>query len=109
MIISRDHFIELVIGFLEGDEECARAMADAYTKKKPIWEKDEWIYVKDIEMCLKGIYKIHKKGGFDDFRSVKRLILDEEDRTESISDCWIRERIRDCRTSLEGLRFVRTE
>ena len=99
-------FIELLIGFVEGDEECVKAMADAYTKSKPLWKNDEWLYVKDIEMNLKEIFKIHQQGNFDNFKSVKRFILNEEDTIDSISDSWVRDKLRDCRSSLSHIHLV---
>lgn len=103
MTLSKSEFIDVLIGFVEGDEACVKVMEAAYTKKQPIWAKDEWIYVKDIEMSLKGIYKIYKRGDFENFRSVRDYILSSEDQTALVSDSWARDRLRDCRVSLENI------
>ncbi len=106
MTLLKADFIELLIGFVEGDEECVNAMTDAYTKLQRLWGKGEWVYVKDIEMSLKEIFKMHQRGEFGDFRSVKECILNEEGNMDSISDPWVKEQLRSCRFSLSQLRLA---
>lgn len=102
MKISNEALIEFLICFIEGDSESERLMEDAYKGTKKIWEKREWIFVKDIEMCLKGINKTLSTSGFSSLSEAGRFILSDDD-VSLVQDVWVRERVIECRNSLSEL------
>jgi hypothetical protein len=104
MRINKKDFVEFLIGFIGGDPECEKMMEAAYKRSQPIWEREEWIYVKDVEMSLKGINKTLETSGFSSLFEVGEFILGGKDE-KSVENNWARERIADCRRSLSELDF----
>jgi hypothetical protein len=102
MKITNEALVEFLIRFIEGDSDSERMMEDAYKGTKKIWEKNEWIFVKDIEMCLKGIKKTLSTSGFSRLSEVGQFILSNND-LNSVQNVWVRERIKECRSSLAEL------
>ncbi|MGK0173906.1 MAG: hypothetical protein ACI9AT_000268 [Ulvibacter sp.] len=104
MRMKKKDLVEFLIGFIGGDSECAKKMEAAYKRSQPIWEREEWIYVKDVEMSLKGIHKTLETSGFSSLHQVGEFILSGKDE-KSVENNWVRERIADCRRSLSELDF----
>lgn len=103
MKITNEALIEFLVCFIEGNPDNERMMEEAYRGTKKIWEKDEWIFVKDVEMCLKGINKTLSTSGFTCLADAGRFILSDAD-ASVVQNTWVRERIIECRSSLAELR-----
>lgn len=102
MNVTKEELVEFLVRFVQGDSESERMMEAAYKGTKKIWEKNEWIFVKDVEMCLKGINKILSDSGFANLRDVGRFILSDSDEN-LIKNDWVRDRVVECRNSLSEL------
>lgn len=102
MVISGTELVEFMVGFLAGDPESVRRMQDAYKGACKIWEQSEWIFIKDLEMCLKGINKVLTDSGFSSLSDVGNFILSDSD-ASAIKNAWVRNKIVECRCSLAEL------
>ncbi|MBV2130507.1 hypothetical protein [Arsukibacterium indicum] len=103
MKISKTNLLDLLLDYIDGKSEAVKRISEAYKTKNTIWSNDEWIYVKDVEACLKSMKKIHQQGEFDQFVNVKQLLLDKKCQTDVIEDVWIKNRLLECRASLQSL------
>ncbi len=102
MNITKEALVEFLVHFVQGDADSEKMMEAAYKGTPKVWEKSEWIFVKDIEMCLKGINKIINDSGFENLEEVGRFILSDSDEY-LIRNPWVRERVVECRNSLAEL------
>jgi len=102
MNITNEALVEFLVCFIEGDADSERMMEEAYRGTKKIWEKEEWIFVKDVEMCLKGINKTLLTSGFTSLADAGRFILSGAD-VSVVQNTWVRERIIECRSFLREL------
>ncbi|MGI5308371.1 hypothetical protein [Rheinheimera sp. WS51] len=102
MNISKLELIALLFDYVNGIETANHKMAEAYKNENRIWSNDEWIYVKDIEVAFRAMKKLHSKGDFKYFPHIKEILLNQES-IYNINDCWLRERILDCKQNLSTL------
>lgn len=103
MNISKFELIDLLLGFVNGNENASNKFAEAYKNKNLIWSNDEWIYVKDIEASLKSMKKIYEKGEFEQFSRIEEIILGPSAALDSIEDSWLKRRTLDCRENIKNL------
>jgi hypothetical protein len=101
--MTKKDLISLFISFAEGDAEAVRTVSDAYSGKLKIWNADEWIYVKDVEKSIKGLYRLYKSNEFDDFPGLENYLINDVCALEGVENDWARNRVLDCRHSLSNI------
>jgi hypothetical protein len=103
VLISKTDFLDLILAVLNNDTIAVKRMELAHKRQDPIWENAEWIYVKDTEVCLKGLHKLHQDGKFNQFINIQQLILDANISLDEIDSDCIKSKIIDCRNNLMEL------
>lgn len=101
-MLNKRTLLELLWGVVIEDPAALAMRLDAAKSKNKYWASSEWIFIKDIEVRLKGMHKEMSRGNFDPNTDVVGLILSEKS-AEQIADPWVSESIAVCRQSLNEL------
>lgn len=59
MFVSKNDFIDNLVGIARKEEKYLKKMEDTFRRKAKTWGSFDWSYVKDSEMCIKTPLRAH--------------------------------------------------